>query len=173
MPNNALVPRFLLAFVALCASANSLACSIAGYSVFAPNVSAFEPKYDKDENVALLPQPIPKLIGVKRGSAAPGSSCDDAGIIELEVAWPASSEYKLEDVGFYFRVVAGKPPDLIFPLEPAIGRIKGRRMRFLFAWLDGHPSKQLPIDLKVEVFAVNGGLQIGPSAFITVRADRG
>lgn len=143
--------------------------AIAGYDTFVPDVDSFEPKYDRDENVAGLPQSTPRVLRVQRGSGATDASCNDAGIIELELAWPTSSEYKLEEIGFYFRVVSGTPPDLIFPLVPITGRIERQRMRFAFAWLDGHPSKQLPLELRVEVFAVNRGLEIGPSAYFVVK----
>lgn len=151
----------------------AIGCTIAGNEPFVPDVAGFEPKYDKDENIALLPQPTPRLLRVQRGSAAAGASCDDAGIIELELTWSSSSEYKIGEVGFYFRVVSGKSPDEIFPLEPTVGRVVGERMRFVFAWLDGHPSRQLPLDLRVEVFAVNRGLQIGPSVYFLVKSSRG
>lgn len=69
----------------------------------------------------------------------------------------------LDEVGFYFRVLRGKQPDRIFPATPITGKIARQRMQFFFVWLDGHPARQVPLDLEVEVFAVNKGLEIGPS----------
>lgn len=141
----------------------SYACSFGpGYERFKPAVATFQARMD-GHRVALLPAPSVSAIQVRRGTAAPGSSCDDAGSLTLDVNWPRSSIYKLSEIGFYFRVVGGKEPDQIFPLEPISGTIVGQRAQFFFAWLDGHPSAQIPLNLAVEVFAVNKGLQIGAS----------
>ena len=151
---------FLLAASLLCPLL-SYACSFAPrYEKFTPAVAAFEARM-AGEPVALLPPPRVGSIRVYRGTASPGSSCDDAGSLVLELNWPKSTGYRLQDIGFYFRVVGGQQPDRIFPLEPVTGTIAGRNVRFAFYWLDGHPSGQIPLKLDVEVFAVNKGLQIG------------
>lgn len=139
------------------------ACSFApGYDRFKPSIATFEPKLDGDY-VALLPPPTVSRIQVARGTASPGSSCNDAGTLTLDLIWPKSSVYRLSEVGFYFRVLNGEEPDQIFPLHPVSGKIVGQRARFFFVWLDGRPSGQRPLSLEVEVFAVNKGLEIGAS----------
>lgn len=147
-------------------------CSFApGYNGFLPSAASFEAKMDGD-HIALLPAPTVTSVKVKRGTASAGASCDDAGRLTLDVNWPLSSTYKLNEVGFYFRVVRGKQPDQIFPLEPVYGEILGQRAQFLFVWLDGHPSDQSPLNLEIEVFAVNKGLQIGPSQKFRVANEK-
>jgi len=139
----------------------SHACSFApGYERFTPAVASFESRMDENL-VVLLPAPRVGAIQVERGKVAPGASCDDAGSLSLTLDWPASSAYKLKEIGFYFRVVGGKEPDRIFPREPIVGKNVGRQARFFFVWLDGAPSSQTPLKLDVEVFAVNKGLQLG------------
>jgi len=139
------------------------ACLFApGYQRFKPALASFESRTDHG-GVALLPAPRVNAIHVARGTASPGASCDDAGSLTLELDWPKASPYKLREVGFYFRILGGKEPDQIFPLEPVSGTVEGQRARFVFIWLDGHPSRQTPLNLDVEVFAVNKGLEIGPS----------
>lgn len=139
------------------------ACSFApGYEQFKPSIATFTPKLDGNYD-ALLPPPAVSRIQVTRGKASPGSSCADAGTLTLDLTWPKTSVYRLGEVGFYFRVLNGKEPDRIFPLQPVSGKIVGQRAQFFFVWLDGHPSDQSPLSLDVEVFAVNKGLEIGAS----------
>ena len=148
-------------------------CSFApGYEFFEPRMQDFEIKFDRNGYVAVLPAPEKvEILSVIRGTAAPGASCDDAGILKLRVTWPSLSIYRLDEVGFYFRADVDKLPDLIFPLAPIIPiSINDDEAEFTFVWLDGHPSRQKPIDFELEVFAVNDGLQIGPSH--TVRLSR-
>ena len=163
----------LFALLLLLAALSSTACDINGYDRFVPSIKNFESKLNKEGVIAELPAPKPRLIGVRRGMVAAGSSCDDAGLLSVELEWPAASEYELSEVGFYFRPATRKSDPGILPAKPIIGTIKGRRMRFLFPWLDGDPSQQAPLDLEIEVFAVNRGLQIGPSARFKVKAAPG
>ena len=64
--------------------------------------------------------------------------------VELETEWPSSAKYTLAEVGFYFRVPSSEQPDSMFPLVPVTGTIEEGRMRFMFPWLNGNPSKDLP-----------------------------
>lgn len=151
-----------LLFVALSLSSLiSQACSFPpGYERFSPSIATFSAKLDRGR-VALLPAPTVSRVQVTRGSAAVGSSCDDAGTLTVQLTWPNSSQYKLGEIGFYFRILRGRMPDQIFPLEPITGSIVGNNAEFVFVWLDGHPSTHVPLRLEVEVFAINRGLQIG------------
>lgn len=116
-----------------------------------------------DDRLALLPAPRVRIVRLTRGTSAGDGMCGDAGQLTLELDWPTSSVYKLVEVGFYFRVLSGQQPDRIFPRIPVTGTVTGQRARFFFVWPDGHPSVQRPLDLKVEVFAVNKGLELGAS----------
>ncbi|HEV8362204.1 MAG TPA: hypothetical protein VGQ52_01695 [Gemmatimonadaceae bacterium] len=163
--------RFAFTLMMLLVAAQAAPCSIVGFQPFIPEVDRFKPKYDRDGSNERLPTPVPKLIGVQRGSTGAGASCSDAGIVQVELGWPQDSAYRIEEVGFYFRVVSVHGINDIFPAEPIIGtRV---RNRFVFAWLDGHPSEQRAVDIRVEVFAVNNGLQIGPSAYFEIKAAPG
>jgi len=139
------------------------ACSFApGYEPFTPAAASFEPRIENDR-MAVLPAPQIASVRVQRGTAASSGMCGDVGQLTLALDWPRASSYRLDEVGFYFRVVKGRQPDRIFPAIPVTGKISGRRAQFFFIWLDGHPSGQVPLDLEVEVFAVNKGLEIGPA----------
>ena len=141
----------------------SWACSFApGYEPFRPAPAISEGRIG-DDRLALLPAPRVRIIRLTRGTSAGDGMCGDAGQLTLELDWPKSSVYKLGEVGFYFRVLSGQQPDRIFPLIPVTGTVTGQRARFFFVWLDGHPSGQRPLDLEVEVFAVNKGLELGAS----------
>jgi hypothetical protein len=165
--------NFLTIIAALVLSMKAGACSFApGYFGFEASPSDFEMKMDKGV-IALLPAPKVVIDKVIRGSAAPGSSCDDAGMIHLTLEWPNESVYKIEDVGFYFQSENGIDPDLIFPLSPVKGEIKDNTSKFFFVWLDGHPKHQKALDFKVNVFAVNKGLQVGQSTTINIKAGKG
>ena len=147
------------------------ACSFGpGYELYEPRFQDFEEKFDRNGYLATLPAPekveVQTLI---RGTAAPGASCEDAGILTIRITWPQNSIYGLDEVGFYFRADAQKLPDLIFPLEPIVPiHFSDNEATFTFIWLDGHPSRQRPLDFELEVFAVNMGLQIGPPRTIRV-----
>jgi len=158
-------------FVALLTH-SAAACSIVGFRFFEPNPNSFEPKYDeKDESPVLMPAPVAKILSVQRGTTAAGDACTDFGLLDVELEWPTGSGYTLDEVGFYFRVASGAEGDPIFPDRPVIGTLE--RNRLLFTWLDGHPSTQQTLRLRVEVFAVNAGLQIGPSTYFDLKVSPG
>ncbi|MAD15470.1 MAG: hypothetical protein CL579_05230 [Alteromonadaceae bacterium] len=120
-----------------------------------------------------VPSPVVKVINVTRGSASAGHSCADAGTITLEVTLPKESTYSIEEFGVYFRVLSGKEPDLIFPDIPLTGQVKNGKATFFFAWLDGHPSQQFPINLEVDAFFVTNSLNVGKSKSFNVSASKG
>jgi hypothetical protein len=162
----------ILTILSCAASLNSNACSFApGYFEFKPE-SSFEVKMENDL-IALLPAPKVQVLKIIRGRSSPGSSCDDAGIIQLSLEWPNESVYTLEELGFYFQSENGLQPDLIFPLNPVKGKINQNTAEFQFVWLDGHPKYQKPLDFKVNVFAVNKGLQIGQPVQVHIKAKSG
>jgi len=164
---------FLIITATLILSVKASACSFApGYFEFEASPNDFEIKMDKGI-IALLPAPKVTIDKVVRGSASPGSSCDDAGMIHLSIEWPKESVYPIEEIGFYFQSENGVDPDLIFPLDPVKGEIKDNTAKFFFVWLDGHPKHQKKLDFKVNIFAVNRGLQIGQPTTITIKAGKG
>jgi hypothetical protein len=102
-----------------------------------------------------------------------GSSCNDAGLIELEVELPTTSTYEISEFGIYFRVISGKEPDMIFPDVPIKGEIRGKTMFFLFPWLDMVPSKQYPLDLVIDATLITNGLNIGKSVTFKIQQNNG
>lgn len=138
------------------------ACSLAqGYKAFSPTMESFEALWDGNRS-ASLPAPDVGAIKLRRGTDRLGAPCPIPASLTLDMAWPASSPYKLGEIGFYFRVISGKQPnDGIFPLSPITGKVGAHRAQFSFYWLDDIPSRRHPLNLDVEVFAINHGLQIG------------
>ena len=162
-------------------SFETISCSFAGAEVFEPTLMRWEqhpgPK-QKDKNAVgdyweKVPAPIIQVMNVTRGSKSPGSSCADAGVINLEISLPESSTYQIEEFGVYFRVLNGKLPDEIFPDIPLIGSIKDGKMSMLLAWLDGHPKYQFPLDLEIEATLVTNSLNIGPATKFRVKSGIG
>ena len=163
----------IFALTLLAFTGPSLACSIiTGVEQFEPEPKNFERKFDGNL-IAMLPAPEVRLLDVTRGTGSDRFSCNKAGRIRVRVTWPRSSKYDIDEIGFYFRVVSGKTLDLIFPLIPVKGLIEDNKAEFSFVWLDGAPSQQQPLDLEVEVFAINRGQEIGKSARFHVAANGG
>jgi len=162
-------------------SCNSLACSFNGASAFEPTLQRWEqhpgpaqkdPK-STGEYWESVPTPIVKVSKISRASYKGGSSCNDAGLIELEVELPTTSTYEISEFGIYFRVLSGKEPDMIFPDVPIKGEIRGKTMIFLFPWLDMVPSKQYPLDLVVDATLITNGLNIGKSVTFKIQQNNG
>lgn len=119
-----------------------------------------------------LPAPAAVVTEIVRGIGPNHASCDDTGLLAVLVEWPRG-KYKLRDLGFEFKVVAGSTAYAIFPEAPQQAPIDGRRSDFLFMWREGAPAQQKPIDLQVEVRAVTRDNRRGPPARILVRANPG
>lgn len=157
------------------------ACSLAGAIPFKPSLERWDqhpgPKqFDPDAKGSYwegVPMPVVQVRQVWRGTSDDGSSCEDAGSIELEITLPEHSTYSIEEFAFYFRVKEGQNPYGIFPSVPLTGLVEGERARLWLHWLDGHPDRQVPLDLEVELFLVAKDLSIGPSAVFRVKAAAG
>jgi hypothetical protein len=159
----------------------AVACSIRGSDRFEPTLERWEQHpgpAQSDPNSEgdyweKVPAPVVAVTNVIRGSTDPGSSCGDAGVLELEISLPETSTYNISEFAFYFRVVRGRLPDEIFPDIPLVGIVEGDKALLSLAWLDGHPRNQFPLDLEVDVFLVTNGLNIGPSTRFAVVAGFG
>ncbi|MCW8880511.1 MAG: hypothetical protein OQK04_04410 [Kangiellaceae bacterium] len=166
-------------FVFLVFTNSIFACSFGGSDLFKPSLERWEEhpgpaQKGKDGDYwEKVPAPVVNVSSIKRGSAKPGSSCDDAGIILLEISLPKESTYSIEEFAIYFRVKEGQLPDAIFPDVPLTGEYKDGKMTLLLAWLDGHPSSQIALDLKVEAFFVTNSLNIGESTVFNIVASKG
>lgn len=167
--------------LALGGVSSAVACSFRTPGIFTPTLERWEQHpgpAQKDpgsegEYWEGVPEPIAVVSRIIRGKAEAGSSCDDAGIVEIIISLPSSSSYSIDEFGAYFRVRRGETPDEIFPDSPLKGFVENKKARFLLVWLDGHPSKQRPIDIDVEIFLVTNSLNIGPATIINIQADGG
>ena len=169
--------RALIVAILAALPCSAIACSIAGAGLFNPTLQRFEahpgprqmPGAETGDYWEKVPAPIVHVVSIKRGTAPAGSTCDDAGILVLAIELPPASTYRIDQFGVYFRVLDGKLPDEIFPTVPMIGVVQNNVMSLAFPWLDGLPSKQVHLNLKVEAFLVTNGLDIGPSTIFEVR----
>lgn len=173
--------RKLMLLSLMVVSLEAVACSIGGADLFTPTLERWDqhpgPKQEDSKSEGdyweKVPAPIVSVAKITRGSASPGSSCSDAGVISLEISLPESSTYTIDEFALYFRVVSGKLPDEIFPDVPLVGPIKDDKMTLLLAWLDGDPKYQFPLDLEIEAFLVTNSLNIGPSTRFKVQSGTG
>lgn len=169
----------LVIFCSIIVTQNVLACSFGGSDLFKPTLKRWEQHPGPAQSGGQgdyweqVPTPIVKVASITRGTAAPGSSCSDAGTISLEISLPKESTYSIDEFAFYFRVKSGRLPGAIFPDVPMVGSIENNKSNILFAWLDGHPSRQIKLDLEVEVFLVTHSLNVGPSTVFTIKAGKG
>ena len=165
------------AIVSMFLHSHAYACSFGGADVFVPTLERWEQHPGPAQTGGVgdywekVPAPVVTIIEVTRGTAKPGASCADAGTVSLSIALPPESTYDISEFGFYFRVVRGKLPDEIFPDIPLIGRVENNKSTILLAWLDGHPSKQIALDIEVEVTLVTNGLNIGSPTKIKITSD--
>ncbi|MEP2716683.1 hypothetical protein [Pseudophaeobacter sp.] len=146
-------------------------CSFDGAWPFLPDVEGWQPFDGQDEYLGDIPAPKVVLRELRRGREAPGVSCGDAGTLRLLVSLPGNAQYKITDLGVYFRVIEGQNELGIFPDRPLVGEVRRRGFELQLPWLDGHPSDQIPIEMSVEVFFVSKALQIGRPSVIKIVAD--
>ncbi|WP_163936992.1 hypothetical protein [Paraferrimonas sp. SM1919] len=169
----------IIAVLLIVSSQGALACSFAGSDLFKPTLERWQQhpgpaqRGEQGSYWEPVPAPVIKVISVTRGSTEPGTSCSDAGTLSLQISLPEQSTYSIEEFGFYFRLKSGTLPDAIFPDIPMVGVIEHGKSNILFAWLDGHPSQQIELDLEIEVFLVTNGLNVGPSSTFTVKTGKG
>jgi len=163
------------------ASTSAWSCSIVGPSLFKPTNTEWRKHAGPAQASAeaegayweAIPAPLVKLSGVKRGTENPGVSCEDSGLIFLDISLPPESTYELDDFGIYFRVIEGVDALEIFADYPLALKSEAQSRELMLAWLDGHPANQLGVDLKVEAFLVSPALNIGASTIFQVKAAVG
>lgn len=126
--------------------------------------SAFEldagaPPSDAPEETMQAPEL--KVTEITRGLGGAAGTCDGSGLLGIRLDWPRG-DYKIEQIGFEFRVVGGDNVPTIFPAEPVAVVSTSRRANLLFLWPDVAPNQQQPLHLEVEVRAVTRGNLRGP-----------
>lgn len=158
-------------FASLCLFGSAAgACSFAEMERFTPGTWEWHDITTKSGETVweAIPAPVIKKITIKRGTAAAGMSCDDAGIMTVEVTLPKSSSYNIRDFGLYFRQVGGTAPQDVIYSIPVTGAVKGKTSTFTFVWLDGATSEQVKMDFTLETFFVTGDFSVGPSTFTKI-----
>jgi hypothetical protein len=66
----------------------------------------------------------------------------------------------------------GQYRNFTFPMEPIVStNIEGQKSEFTFFWMDGATNTHAPMDVDIEIFAINHGLQIGRSVVIEIRDE--
>lgn len=108
-----------------------------------------------------LKAPELKVTEITRGLGGAAGTCDGSGLLGLRLDWPRG-DYKLDQIGFEFRVVSADTPYAVFPAEPVTVVSDSRRANLLFLWPDDAPGQQKPLRMEVEVRAVTHDYQRGP-----------
>lgn len=114
-----------------------------------------------------LKAPELKVTEITRGLGGAAGTCDGSGLLGVRLDWPRG-DYKLEDIGFEFRVISTDAPYAMFPAEPVRVISDSRRTELLFLWPDDAPAQQKPLRLEVEVRAVTRDYLRGPPTRFTV-----
>jgi len=145
--------KIAITFVVIFFAEAAFGCS------FGPTFNSFieDPSYRSERKPS---SPVFKIKGIKRGyEDGNGGSCSDAGIITLV---PTEIPNKVGATAAYtFKLVKGGFEDTIFPEEPISSRVGND---FIFVWFDGSSEHQEPIDIEIEIRAVNPkGIKSEPS----------
>jgi hypothetical protein len=161
--------KFAMALCAMWVMPAADACSLnSGFTPFTTTAAA-----PSAAAAGQLQPPDVEVVSITRGVGTRHASCDDTGLLTVQLEWPRGTDYKLRDLGFEFTVVAGQADAAMFPSGPVAARVNGRRSEFLFMWRDGPPDQQQALDLELEVRAVTPGNQRGPPARLRVFAVPG
>lgn len=102
------------------------------------------------------------LMDLRRSPGRDAVPCGELGSVKVQIDWPASSLYRLNEVGFYFRIVDAVNSVDIFWAGPVVGKISGNSMQLIFVFDDDEPKRREPWNLMVEAFAVNAMMEIWP-----------
>ncbi len=141
------------------------ACSLdTGMQPFAAGMDALPKAAGHDDE---LEAPELEVTGLTRGIGGRIGSCDDTGLLSIRLNWPRG-DYKIEDIGFEFKVVSSDEAYPIFPATPIAVTSGKRRADLLFMWDDDVPAQQKPVYMEVEVRAVTHGNVLGPPARLVI-----
>ena len=155
----------LLTLIAIPA-APAFGCSVvtAGHS-FVANQQEFEHKHDFP--IALtVPAPIAKVISVNRATSDVQGNCSSYALAVIEISVPTDSDFNISELAFVFRTDPSKPQDayVAFPNFPIVPRSTDHGVaRFTFRLIDPPETRSQPFELTIDIFAINNGLQVGPS----------
>lgn len=116
---------------------------------------------DEESQVDTTRPEVPgvQLTGITRGTGPErsgcgemaSSSCDDIGVLTLEIAAPDDDRTSPDSMGYFFEF-EGTLPDGFVPPETAL---RLGPDGFVFTWIDGTRDNQEPIDMTITVSAVD------------------
>ena len=155
------------------ASAPALACSRnQTMRAFIANQQEFERKHNFPMAL-LVPAPVLQVISVTRATSDTQGSCGIYTFVDLDVSMPDGSIFRLDELGFVFRSELGKPQDPFiafpnFPVTPLMTTSDGKVAHFTFGLVDPPSARSQPFELKIDVLAINHGLQLSESTEVTV-----
>ncbi len=154
-------------YLALAAHAG-LACSLdTGMQPFALEADGSNSPSGRAGQDEVLEAPELEVTGLTRGIGGSSGSCNGTGLLSIRLNWPRG-DYKLEDIGFVFKVVSQGDAYPIFPAQPIAVTNGKRRADLLFMWDDDVPAQQKPVYMEVEVRAVTHGNELGPATRLVV-----
>lgn len=139
---------------------------------FVANQQEFERTHDYP--IALtVPAPRVRVVSVKRATSDVTGDCANFTFADIEVSMPAGSKFGLDELGFVFRSEPGKPqnPHMAFPNFPITSRHispDGKTARFSFGLVDPPSARSRPFVLKLDVLAINEGLQLSTSTTVLI-----
>lgn len=128
----------------------------------------------RETSEGLMRERLPAFdVSLKDVRRSPGRAmpCGEYGSLTVQIDWPAASLYRLDEVGFYFRVVDVANTADIFGAGPVVGKITGNSMRLFFVFDDEEPKNRIPWNLTVEAFAVNAMMEIGPVTRFQLKSE--
>ena len=165
----ATIPLVLLAL----ASASAFACSRSpSMRAFTANQKEFQKTHDFPEAL-VVPMPVVKVTAVQRATSNSSGSCEAYAFVDIDVSVPESSAFKLAELGLVFRSETGKPQDAFmafpnFPVTSLSTKANGKVAHFSFGLIDPLAARNKPFALKLDVFAINRGLQVGASTTVLI-----
>ena len=118
-----------------------------------------------------LRTPEVETISITRGVGGAPGTCAGSGILVLDLKWPRG-DYKIDEIGFEFRVVSMDSAYAVFPAEPIAIITEKRRSEVLFLWPDDPPTQQKPLRMEVEVRAVTRDYLRGPPMRFTIDSSQ-
>lgn len=151
--------RIFLGILLILFAKNCLACSIGWPERFTPSIDVI---LEEGEN--LYKEIMAPIVSyqVVRGVSAAGADCTDAGMIILNISMPEKSYFSEWELGFFTRIINKKYPNVTMDIPFSLSE-EGTAV---FPWLDG--TGKLEIYQKIEVFAINHAMRIGPSTIVEI-----
>ncbi|MBB3219540.1 hypothetical protein [Pseudoduganella umbonata] len=131
-------------------------------------------QWDKARMNRALPAPKLKTARIDRDPDIPTSyvrrieSCR-SGMVSVWIRWPRAGKTDIDKTGFQFKLLS---PDSGLSVDdvPVIGVREGDAIRFQFLLFESPYAAKDPLEVKMQVYAVNDKRQRGPASTLALRA---